>query len=398
MSRNATASWSGYAHQGKIALLVALRKINALHGTNANLTDYVLSCETQEDASISHLANVLEVHQVKAYVDKTTIGGYTGALADFEPCPGSNYLHSICNITNWNVMTAAQNPHGVDRYPYSANRDYCSLSDIFGYLDAEIFTLLSSMGHPQQANEGWRENGFQEFLALLDEKIRYEHEHHDQDTYDIRFTLREIAEIMQRQPVKSRSKLWAIRKNLYQQYLEFIDQLEANAFQIGLAHEQKVMRIIGEIYGLPDQQFIQFLCNINPHTTEGQVFETCEATDNFFVGSSFYGTFLQTLIEVTLSEYVLDAKVIPSYFKECSYLMTAIESTELQKKFHAKRILDNQVTNFSGYENDYFITQSYEGRLEDCAQKLIERDPLRFTSKKDMKFIPIAQAVDILNQ
>lgn len=248
MSRNATASWSGYAHQGKIGLLIALRRINSLHGTNSNLAEYSLEYETQEDAKISHQGSVLEVHQVKAYTAASTIGSYTEALMAFESCAGQNYLHSICEITNWNNLSSAQNPSLVDRYPYTTAYDYCPLDAIDSYIDSEIFTLLSNRGHQQSTNNGWRENAFQEFLATLDEKIRFEHQHHNLNTYNINFTLLEISDIIISPPAKFRSKLWAIRKKLYEQYLTFIDHLELNAITLTIAHEQNVENAIRAIW------------------------------------------------------------------------------------------------------------------------------------------------------
>ncbi len=398
MSRNATASWSGYNHQGKVGLLVALRKINSLFGTNPDLAEYVMEDGVQEGVKIQHLNTVIEVHQVKALTDATTIGSYTEALTNFEECPHLNYLHSICEIHNWANLTAAQNPKSVNRYPYTNVLNYCPLDDIFHYLDAEIFSFLNNAEHPQSTNAGWRENCFQEFLATLDEKIRFEHANNAQVDYNISFTLEEIAEIMTNAPAKSKSKLWEIRKKIYNQYIRFIQDLEINEIgPITPAHEYKIKEIIGQIYGLPDQQFVRFLCNINPHSSGKEKFESCVTTDNFFSEDTFYGTFLQTLISITATDYLLDPNAVPSYFKTVSYLVTSIQSIENNKKFHAMEILDNPVVNFAGYENDYIINQNYNGSLRDAAQRLIPTNPTRFLSKKDMKFISVNGAVLILN-
>lgn len=399
MSRNATSSWSGYAHQGKIGLLIALKKINALHGSVHNLSQFILEYETQEDAKISNLGVVLEVHQVKALQSSETIGSYTEALSVFEVCPGSNYLHSICEIRNWANLTAAQNPGGVIRYPYSAVLNHCPLADIFTYIDTEIQILLLNHTHPQSDNTGWRENVFQEFLATLDEKIRYEHQHHNAATYNISFDLGEIVAIMTAPAAKSRSKLFAIRNALYQEYIKFIDDLEINTFTPTPEHEKRIEIALEAIYKLPDDQLIQFLKNINPHTTQGKVLQQCETTDAFFSSDAFYGTFLATLIGVTEIDYTLDANVIPNYFKDSSYILTAIQSSEMQKRQHAKSILTNESINFSAYETDYIITQNYSGELGECASKIniIGRDATKFCNPKKMQFIPHTEAIDKLN-
>lgn len=399
MSRNATSSWSGYAHQGKIGLLIALKKINTLHGSVHNLSEFVLEYETQEDAKISNLGVVLEVHQVKALQSSETIGSYTEALSVFEVCPGSNYLHSICEIRNWANLTAAQNPGNVIRFPYSVVLNHCPLADIFGYIDIEIHTLLSNLTHPQCNNTGWRENVFQEFLATLDEKIRYEHQHHNAATYNISFDLAEIVTIMTTPFIKSKSKLSAIRRGLFEEYLKFIGDLESNAFAPTPEHELCINTALEAIYKLPDNQLIQFLRNINPHTTQGKILEQCETTDAFFSADSFYGTFLATLIAVTESEYLLNGNVIPAYFKDCSYIVTAIQSSEMQKRHHARSILTNDSIDFSGYETDYIITQNYSGELGECASKIsiIGKDSDKFCNPKKMQFIPHTEAIDNLN-
>ncbi|TRW21977.1 hypothetical protein FMM05_19520 [Flavobacterium zepuense] len=397
MSRNATSSWSGYAHQGKIGLLIALRKINALSGTGANLDEYFLEYETQEDVKLAHNNNILEVHQVKAYRDSSTIGKYTEALEDFEGCAGFNYLHTICNITNWANLTVAQNPSSVVRYPYAAGTNYCSLDDIYGYIDAEIITLLQNLGHQQSDNGGWRKNVYEEFLATLDEKIRVEHQNQNAQTYNIRFSLREVDNIVVTAPTKYKSKLWDIRKKLYGEYLLFLEHQDINQIQLTPVHEQNVKIAIEAIYALDDKLFVQFLYNINPHTTENKVFEHCVSTDDFFVATSFFGTFLQTLVLVTASQYKMDARAIMSYFKNCGYLITSIEAVPYMMQLYASRILDNDAVNYSGYENDYIINQNYDGRLIDCASKIISKRPNKLISKKDMEFISLANAVNILN-
>ena len=82
MSRNATASWSGYSHQGNVGLLITLRKIRTLGGDG--LEGFHIEYETQEDVKLVRAAEVIEVHQVKAHVNGDTIGVYTGDFIGVE--------------------------------------------------------------------------------------------------------------------------------------------------------------------------------------------------------------------------------------------------------------------------------------------------------------------------
>ena len=52
-NRNATPSWSGYIHQGKVGFLVALRQLRECIENNIeNLEDYAIRYENAEDFDI----------------------------------------------------------------------------------------------------------------------------------------------------------------------------------------------------------------------------------------------------------------------------------------------------------------------------------------------------------
>ena len=66
--RNASASWSGYVHQGKVGFLVALRSLKdcIIKGEKSYL-QYELKYENAEDFDITdESGKVLSRHQVKA--------------------------------------------------------------------------------------------------------------------------------------------------------------------------------------------------------------------------------------------------------------------------------------------------------------------------------------------
>ena len=49
-NRNATPSWSGYIHQGKVGFLVALRQLrDCIEKNIENLEDYAIRYENAED-------------------------------------------------------------------------------------------------------------------------------------------------------------------------------------------------------------------------------------------------------------------------------------------------------------------------------------------------------------
>ena len=69
-NRNATSSWSGYIHQGKVGFLVALRQLKkCLEESLENYRNYCIRYESVEDFDIvDNNGKVLSRHQVKAYI------------------------------------------------------------------------------------------------------------------------------------------------------------------------------------------------------------------------------------------------------------------------------------------------------------------------------------------
>ncbi|TDQ79084.1 ABC-three component system protein [Sphingobacterium yanglingense] len=393
-SRNATASWSGYAHQGKIGLLVALRQMKSVNFQN--LGQYRLELETREDVKLAHGTTILEVHQVKAYASKSTIGSYTSALAAFEACPGANYLHTICEITNWADLTPAQNPYNVLRYPYRATQSFCSLNDIDNLIVDEIKTVLTSLNHAEAANAGWCLGCFQEYLALLDERIRIEHATKDQADYNVGFTLDEIQAFIVTPSAKRHAKICAIRRELYREYLNFINLLDDNGITITKEHETTVSDLIRQICLLNDNQLESFLCKLFPATTHGKSLGNCELTHDFFVPDDFSSTFLLTVIQIHTVPLILEDDTFPHYKTEKNFLATALAKREIKKGEAAIGILTNDKLNVERYETDYIINEHLSGKLCEIANKQIPRTGT-FMDEKELEFITREDAVNKLN-
>lgn len=73
-NRNATPSWSGYIHQGKVGFLVSLRQLKKCIDDKApDYENYVIRYENAEDFDIvDNNDKVISRHQVKAYIDGTS--------------------------------------------------------------------------------------------------------------------------------------------------------------------------------------------------------------------------------------------------------------------------------------------------------------------------------------
>jgi|GEM_PF-4226609 len=394
MSRNATASWSGYCHQGKVGLLVSLRKIKSLNCENLDLLSMEL--ETKEDVRLIDNGTDVEIHQVKAYTDGTTIGPYKAALRDFEYCASGNFLHSICEITNWGNLNAIDNPHGVIRYPYTADLDYCPLTEIDNYILAEIKKVLDLIDHPNRENIGWRQNAFNEYLAILDRKIRIEHATKpSKDDYQIAFTLNEILTIVTVTPTHYKMVTNSIRSQIYNEYVTLIKELEEGGIVLNAAQEDKAKNMIEAVCLLDDGPLESFLCKVWPATTSGKNLAEQVLTGDFFSRSSFSDTFLDTIIRVLNHTPSLEEGVCPIYKIDHNYVLTAINNPVGRESAVTRDILKNKNFNIERYDSDYIINENFSGRLSDYGNRVIP--PRNFMKPKDPEYLPRLNAIDKLN-
>lgn len=390
--RNATASWSGYSHQGKVGIYIALRIINDQEGEIKD--DHILDYEMQEDVRLLKNGHAIEVHQVKAYRGKDTIGSYTDALQNFETCDGRNYLHTIENIRNWDRLTEDQNPKNIERYNYRNGNLHCGLNEISDMIIDEIQTLHRSNKHVEAHNPGYANIIKNKLLGELDHVLRFSH--HNRDYYP-HFSLGRINEIVITNPDITKSKLCSIRKRFYSEYERYIADIEILGHKIADDHLDKMREIISKIYCLGDDEFEQFLRNMNPYTTSGKSISDSLTTDDFFSRSSFLNVFLEVLQDVTNSLLELDTYYIPKYYKKDKHVLTSIDESNRRQKIVAREIVKNPDIDFSKYEADYLITEELDGSILDDANILIDDDSGKFNNPKNLKFINKKIAITKLN-
>lgn len=78
-STDASFSWNGYSYQGKVALFMALNKIEVLNDANEDLNEYFLELEWLEDFSIKKNSEYITIHQVKTY-NTSAMSSYKEAI------------------------------------------------------------------------------------------------------------------------------------------------------------------------------------------------------------------------------------------------------------------------------------------------------------------------------
>ena len=143
----ATSIWSGYTHQGKVGLIVALNEICSLitrttiDHLDVELDKWSLVFENAEDFDIKNDSeSVWSRHQVKAWSGKDKQNNYSSVLLpDENGNPGfitdgvrenECYLHVISDITNWSD-SGASNPQGIKLYSYPpSNTKFCNFAEV----------------------------------------------------------------------------------------------------------------------------------------------------------------------------------------------------------------------------------------------------------------------------
>ncbi|MEH7459147.1 ABC-three component system protein, partial [Bacillus sp. JJ1127] len=106
---DASPSWNGYNHQGKVGIYVALKMINKLNLNFDECKSYELELEWLEDFSIKKNGNYVSIHQVKTY-DSTAPSDYKDAiwlilakLLDFSHIE-KGYLHTTKKLSKLDTL------------------------------------------------------------------------------------------------------------------------------------------------------------------------------------------------------------------------------------------------------------------------------------------------------
>ncbi|MCT3115794.1 ABC-three component system protein [Leuconostoc lactis] len=218
INRNATPTWSGFMHQGKVGLLIALREINKFIDSNTrNLpqkySEYTINYENAEDFDITDNAgNAISRHQVKAYKNKTSINDYEGPRTKEQTTnikgvkkistPGfrtngspqdQRFLHTVTNVEGFSLSEDeykqdfprrkfVENTSGIQLYEYEKDTFFCPLTtsedqdSIRQYCHIEIKAILRKMQNTLLDNPTHFNQFFNSYIAsTLDTKIGSAH-------------------------------------------------------------------------------------------------------------------------------------------------------------------------------------------------------------------------------
>jgi hypothetical protein len=394
-NRNATASWSGYSHQGQVGLLVALRKMQE---NGIDLDTHYVQFETHEDVAI-YVEPIgmpriyLTVHQVKAYYSATNFykSTYNGVLnGNFDP-GNEKYLHTAVEVSDWDT-SATTNKNGVQRYAYTATQNYCGTTDIETFIKAELNTILN-------AAQAVIDEAYYRLSFELDHRIRLEHQKAHKHLFDIKFSLQEINELVQSLETFAKKEIYDCRKLFYDTYIDIVKTENLAQNRIDSIQDN----IIKQINALDDSNFLLFLQRLNLNETPDRL----KQSQIYYNSPGLKQVFFRMIIGVIHTDPALIENVV-KYNKDAEpsqFVLTAIIEEERDQLTVVENILTNLKSQNILWENHSLINRNIEIELVNRSpainmvatieQKADDRD--KFMSFNNSKLVKREVATQKLN-
>lgn len=412
--RNATASWSGFSHQGQVGLLVAIRKIKE---NGVDLRNHFLEYEKREDIAICKRVGgteeYLSVHQVKAYyANGHLINTYssvfkgqveyqrdvngklrkdangnkmpTGNFIAGDWCNTDNYLHSVEAIGDWTDENLAQigNNHNIKRFEYSPGVFHCDTVNIATLIRDELLPILNN-------DQNRAKQAHMKLTYHLDEKIRSEHKKGEKALYDILFPLEELNGIINDASEFQSEAIHNIRQAFYNEFFERLKNEDHDEDHINELEKQ----IIDKIYQLNDNEFLSFLKRLhfdeNPNNLENPAY--------LFNQSGIRYVFFKALLEILLTFPTYVDNYV-QYVKDGvseKFLLTAISRMPGEERKVIENILRNTELQNILWDRHTLINQNLEGRLTELNPNIMNAGTNGEQAGKFMSFTENTQLIKV---
>lgn len=312
-SYDASGSWNGFNHQGKLAMYVAIKKMNEI--TNHEMNDFDLEIEYLEDFSILKNKEYLTIHQVKSFKENSA-KTHTNAIWTLLDIMNSfvtieaSYLHVTSEISdsiklkdilkeemdNFILKTGENIQQGVKKkspiecmidikeannfeklfakfkiYEYPDKKKFCALNDIDALLKNQIKLFI---GKP--FTEERIDRTFFHLLGLIDKNIRENH-HNNQTVIrnkrkKIIINFNEIYNILNKNYEHFSLEFASYYlKNEFERITDEYLNITKDDFKYGDISEEefyKIKAIVNTIFTqinkLSNEDFINFCLAINP--------------------------------------------------------------------------------------------------------------------------------------
>ncbi|MDQ0222989.1 ABC-three component system protein [Streptococcus moroccensis] len=396
-NRNATSSWSGYIHQGKVGFLVALRQLRQCIKDNVNYEEYSIRYENAEDFDIiGNDGQVLSRHQVKAYIngngredysdlfniqkrkfedgkEKIDTKGFQihsfdgqGKIKSVDVRTDSRYVHVIVDVIDFKLSryeylkkdgrrkNYTDNNSCIQLYPYDREKNicYCPLSQDYSndkireYCITEIKEILILEKSLLKENESHLQQVYLRYIgALLDHSIGAAHN----ESGFPKISLKEIFAIIEEEAPKD--EVYEMKNTLiysWEKYhRDYVSDISDDDFKL-------MDKIINQLLSMSKEEFCEFVRMVLPH----------EKSDE-----DFFKIFNITLLERIFYSLIKDVRKFSfkhySFLDEVkkSYRFSLIDIEESPGRIATviKNIIDNSEFLKATFNHDFLINRDIDG-------------------------------------
>ncbi|PAF35685.1 hypothetical protein CHH58_15835 [Terribacillus saccharophilus] len=310
---DASPSWNGYNHQGKVGIYVVLKMIEKIK--KEDHSRYELELEWFEDFSIKKDDLYQSIHQVKTYSD-TAISKYKDAiwlllakLLDFTHISNA-YLHVTQSLTNsenirgrlleldpptvvskdkdkeddkkrtksiyasprecYDKVDASGKYEEVSKkfflYNYNEDQNYCSMEDIEYLIKDQLKRLIK-----ENVTEVRVDRAYHYLLGLVDKNIRQRHNNiQDKTRENIRVPIKfvEIQEIVENnfETVSKEYVSYHLKNDFNRITNCLIEDLEVDLEDgiIGIEEIENIRKLVNYTNQLSEEDFLVFCLKITP--------------------------------------------------------------------------------------------------------------------------------------
>lgn len=449
--RNATASWSGYLHQGKVGMLVALRQINYLLDNKISLKNWVVEYESAEDIDIKNNGFVKSRHQVKANKSKNYPNDYkdvllerrtensngkekitrTGFQIDYvvsgemlEVKEDARYLHTIREVKGFDLdektfrnmygkSTYIENKNKIQLYTYPDGEKYCDIlngneNKILGFCQDEIEKILKRQhNHPFKEDANEHRNIVEYLFFILDDEIRKKHSQGSDSFPTIEFE--KIHAVIISTTRHKRDNLNKMREVFSESWTSLINEISDDELYTDEKIEE-VNDLLEKIYTLNEEDFAQFLKDINPDKPDLRDFSDIKDVFKVCNEDSFKDIFYHCLLLVTEQEFDLTYKGYRNEKSNSSYLLTLISRPKSKIKFIIENMKKNEEVTDDIFNREYLINERIDSiKFGDDITTSPEKKGSKNNWKKDidekekfynpsLEFISVDNAIKKLNE
>ncbi|MDI3091479.1 hypothetical protein QJ133_10090 [Priestia megaterium] len=369
---DATPTWSGYNHQGKVALLIALDVIlNEGIKSEQEAIPYSLELEWVEDVAIKKNNEYIAIHQVKAYKNQN-ISNYGDAIwmllgkAHLLKIPKA-YLHTILSVEvnfldikdinlkdkNEEYRTTLNDKNVAEQtfekfatYLYSSDRSYCPLEDIDVLIQERICTFINSVDNVVNTEKQIKFT-YLNLLEQIHENVLKRHskiqagivKQNDQNRLDIdSIEFSEIVRILIKNYEDSSNSYYTYTlKQLLSQYTdEFLGQLYEEQVPVDIVTIFK--HVIDTILSLDHEEFLLFCKKISPHTNVKKL--NVNEFHSLLPADGIYDSLFKIIKTLARKPETRDNDIRYA-LSEKIYMPTAIHASQDQGQRIARGILNN---------------------------------------------------------